>query len=106
MTLQDTIKKSIQKCKVCGKEYLKIHPLQKFCSDKCRDTNYRMTHKEVVRKHLINWRIKNRLKENAKARERYKKNPNPFIEKAHKYSETHRALINAKQRAYSKAQNK
>jgi len=104
--IKEKIRKLTSYCIVCKKEFLKSSPSQVFCSEKCREARYRLTHKDAINEQIRKWRTKNSVKENLKARERYKKNPNPFVEKSMKYRETHRALVNIKRRAYYNAHKK
>jgi DNA-directed RNA polymerase subunit RPC12/RpoP len=34
------VSKFIVNCAECGKEFVKIQPMQKFCCDQCRGKNY------------------------------------------------------------------
>jgi endogenous inhibitor of DNA gyrase (YacG/DUF329 family) len=40
--------KAILKCAECGKEVIRVQPMQKFCSDLCRGRHYWKTKKAKI----------------------------------------------------------
>lgn len=65
-----------------------------------RDKKYRETHKEEIKAYHKEWRDKNREHLNQRQKERYKENPQVFIDARSRYRESHKEQVKESHHRY------
>jgi endogenous inhibitor of DNA gyrase (YacG/DUF329 family) len=64
--MKPTTKSAKKRCAHCGKKFESSRPLQRFCSVRCLQTNYRLRNPEKIRARQKAWALRNRPRKQPK----------------------------------------